>query len=71
MLKRLQVMVVGGWVAYWILVSPPVPSVLIGFLNWVGVGPRGFGDKVLGTGLDNFITLDHRMSVYMNRLDHF
>ena len=46
-------------VAYMILVSAPVPLVLIGFLNWVrqldwvGVGPRGFGDKVLGTGLDN------------------
>ena len=33
--------------------SAPVPLVLIGFLNWVGVGPRGFGDKVLGTVLDN------------------
>ena len=30
--------------------SAPVPLVLIEFLNWVG--PRGFGDKVLGTGLD-------------------
>ena len=35
--------------AYRILVSAPVPLVLIGFLNWFG-----FGDKVLGTGLDNF-----------------
>ena len=33
--------------------SAPVPLVLIGFLNWVGHGPRGFGDWVLGTGLDN------------------
>ena len=42
----------GGWwvVAYRILVSAPVPLVLIGFLNWFGLG---FGDKVLGTGLDN------------------
>ena len=32
--------------------SVSVPLVLIGFLNWVGVGPRGFGDKVLGTELD-------------------
>ena len=37
-----------------------VPLVLIGLLNWVWVGPRGFGDKVLGTGLDNktSVTLD-------------
>ena len=40
----------GGWEAHRILVSAPVPLVLIEFLNWVG--PRGFGDKVLGTGLD-------------------
>ena len=33
--------------------SVSVPLVLLGFLNWVGVGPRCFGDKVLGTGLDN------------------
>ena len=40
--------------------SAPVPLVLIGFLNWVGVGPRGFGDKVLGTMLDN----KHSIFVY-------
>ena len=45
----------GGWVAFRILVSAPVPLVLIGFLNWVGVGPRGFVDKVLGTVLDNTV----------------
>ena len=39
--------------AYRILVSAPVPLVLIGFLNWVG--PRGLGYKVLGTGLDNIL----------------
>ena len=38
------VVVVGGWVAYRILVSAPVPLVLIRVLNWVGVGPRGFED---------------------------
>ena len=42
--------------AYRILGSAPVQLVLIGFLNWVGLGwdwVRGFGEKVLGTGLDN------------------
>ena len=37
------------WVAYMNLMSAPVPLVLIGFLNWVGHGPRGFWDRVLGT----------------------
>ena len=50
--------------AYRILVSAPVPLVLIGFLNWVGVGPRGFGDKVVGTGLDK--EKYHPVSVIMN-----
>ena len=49
-------------VAYRILVSAPVPLVLIGVLNWVGVGPRGSGDKVLGTGLDNFKGLKQTLS---------
>ena len=39
-----------GWVAPMILVSALVPLGLIGYLNWVGVWPRG--SKVLGTGLD-------------------
>ena len=43
----------GWWVAYRILVSAPVPLVLIGFLNWVGLGWTGLGLWVLGTGLDN------------------
>ena len=32
-------------VAHKILVSAPVPLELIGPLNWVGAGPRGFGDE--------------------------
>ena len=40
---------VGGWVvAYRILVSAPVPLVLIGFLNWVELGWTGLG---LGLGV--------------------
>ena len=35
--------------AYRILVSAPLPLVLIRVLNWVGVGPRD-----LGRGLTNF-----------------
>ena len=38
-----------------ILVPAPVPLVIIGLLNWIGVGPRGVGDKVLGTVLDNTV----------------
>ena len=47
MLKSLEVVVVGGWVAYSILVSAPVPLVLIEF-------ELGLGLEVLGTGLDNY-----------------
>ena len=54
-------MVGGGWwwVAYRILVSAPVLLVLIGCLIWVGLG-WGWAlvfwwDKVLGTGLDNWL----------------
>ena len=39
-------------VAHKILVSAPVPLELIGpltGLDWVGAGPRGFGDKGFGT----------------------
>ena len=41
---------VGWWVAHKILVSAPVPLELIltGF-DWVGAGPRGFGDYGFGT----------------------
>ena len=28
-------------------------------MNWVGVGPSGFGTKGLGPGLDNILTIDH------------
>ena len=40
----------GGGVTHEILVSAPVPLELIltGF-DWVGAGPRGFGDKGFGT----------------------
>ena len=48
---------VGGWwwwvVAYSILVSAPVPFGFSSYWDLVGVGPRGFGTKGLGTGLDN------------------
>ena len=37
-----------GVVAYRILVSAPVPLVLIGFLNWVGLGWTGLG---MGVGV--------------------
>ena len=55
-----MVVVVGGggggwWVAYSNLVSAPVPYGF-GFRSYwdlVRVGPRGFGDFGLGTGLDN------------------
>ena len=49
----------GGWMAYMILVSAPVPLGLIGSLNLLGLGwgwvqgPGGLGPKGLGTGLDN------------------
>ena len=45
---------VGGWVAYSILVSAPVPFGFSSYWDLLGVGPRGFGTKGLGTGLDNF-----------------
>ena len=47
--------VIGGWwwAAYWILVSAPVPFGFRSYWNLVGVRPRGFGTKGLGTGLDN------------------
>ena len=32
-------------VAHKILVSAPVPLKLIGTLNWVAAGPKGFGDR--------------------------
>ena len=44
---------VGGWVAYCILVSAPVPLGFRSYWDLVGVGTRGFGTKGLGTGLDN------------------
>ena len=40
-------------VAYSILVSAPVPFGFSSYWDLVGVGPRGFGTKGLGTGLDN------------------
>ena len=43
------VVVVGGWVAYRILVSAPVPFGLIWVLNWVGQG-WDWGLKGLGLG---------------------
>ena len=30
-------------------------------LDWVGVGPRSFGEKVLGTGLDNEFLIFHTL----------
>ena len=39
----------GYTVAHKILVSAQVPLELIGPLNCVGAGPRGFGDKGFGT----------------------
>ena len=41
-------------VTFMILVSAPVPLVLIWVLNLVGVGPRGLRTKDLGTGIANF-----------------
>ena len=46
------VVVVGGWVAYSILVSAPVPFGFSSYWDLVGVGPRGFLDKGIGTRLD-------------------
>ena len=43
---------VGGWVAWSNLVSAPVPFGFRPYWDLVGVGPRGFGTKGLGTGLD-------------------
>ena len=46
----------GGWVvvvAWRNLVSAPVPFGFRSYWDLVGVGPRGFGTKGLGTGLDN------------------
>ena len=41
----------GGWwwVAYSILVSAPVPLGFSSYWDLVGVGPRGFWDKGIGT----------------------
>ena len=57
MLKSYRVVVGGGgggWVAYSILVSAPVPLGFISYLDLVGVGLGGLGPTGLGTGLDNF-----------------
>ena len=43
----------GGWVSCSILESAPVPFGFRYYWDLVGVGPRGFGTKGLGTGLDN------------------
>ena len=43
----------GGWVAWSNLVSAPVPFGFRSYWDLVGVGPRGFWDLGLGTGLDN------------------
>ena len=42
-----------GWVSFSILESAPVPFGYRYYWDFVGVGPRGFGTKGLGTGLDN------------------
>ena len=39
-------MVGGGWLAYSILVSAPVPFGFSSFWDFVGVGPRWFWDFV-------------------------
>ena len=46
--------------------SAPVPLVIIGFLNWVVVGSRGVGDKVLGTVLDNTVTFSNRFICHLS-----
>ena len=43
----------GGWVSCSILESAPVPFGFRYYWDLVGVGPRDFGTKGLGTGLDN------------------
>ena len=52
---------VGGWVAYSILVSASVPFGFSSYWDLVGVGPRGFGTKGLGTGLDNKFRTNMRL----------
>ena len=44
----------GYMVAHEILVSAPVPFGFRSYWDLVGVRPRGFGTKGLGTGLDNY-----------------
>ena len=43
----------GGWVSCNMLESAPVPFCFRYYWDLVGFGPRGFGTKGLGTGLDN------------------
>ena len=43
-----MVLRVRGYGSLVILVSASVPLGQIWVLNWVGVGPRGFGDKRIG-----------------------
>ena len=42
--------------AYSILVSAPVPFGFSSYWDLVGFGPRGFGTKELGTGLDKNVS---------------
>ena len=39
-------------------------------LDWVGVGPRSFGDKGLGTGLDNLMFVLDLFILYVMQLSH-
>ena len=59
---------VGGWVvvAYRILVSALVPFGFRSYWDLVGVRHRGFGNKGLGTGLDNLPMLLHDFTGHFN-----
>ena len=48
-------MVVGGWLAYSVLASAQGPLVL-------GFGTKGFGAKGLGSGLDNKLGIEKKVS---------
>ena len=50
MLKSCGWVVGGGWVAYRILVSAPVPFGLIWVSNWIGLGWTGLGLGLGGLG---------------------
>ena len=49
-------------VAYRILVSAPVPFGFKSYWDFVGVGPRVFWTKVLGTGLDTRLEYESKIS---------